>query len=777
MEVAPLSTPGVDDQIDQFAVVLHQQRKKAHEFLSAQQERLRQAENNLAEQLHQIAVEMADDRRQTQQTQEDIARRAAQLQQQSELLEQTKIDLAARQAEWERHLLATAENQQASSEQIKLQQTEMQRQLELLHEQSRILKDDLLAAVNEAESRKTAAHNDEDNRENDNRQLHESMAQELQEQFRILKDDLLAAVNEADNRKDAAHNDDDNRENDCRKLHESMAQELQEQCRILKDDLLAAVNEADNRKGVARNDEDNRENDYRKLHESMAQELQEQCRILKDDLLAAVNEAAQRINDTQKDDNNGDNSYRQMHETMLQELQELRKISADLTDERRNSRLSQEDIAQRIVQVHEEYDNLKKSKIDMAAKQADWEKFYLRLTEQQQSSAEQVKQQQAEWGKYYRVVVEQQKTAAEQIKLQQGEWDKSYREAIVQQQSFLEHIKTQQTEREEYHRVAEESRQSLSEQIRQQQIEWDKLYRAAAEQQISSVEQIRQQQAELEEAFCGTVEQQKSAAEQIKLQQSELQRQLEILQDQCRILKEIPRAVAGAADGLEAAVIIETENDSENRQQHDKTILELQNVQAQNAVLQQQLIQASQTKTGNASKVSAGVLDWEAEKQRILAALENEFEEEKEEDQEEKLNIEDVVRKTDRMLSDKNREIGELRELLESQTNNIGSIAVGASALGQVLDTDALIQEERKNLAALQEEWSEKLRHAEIEISLERAKVARERSQLEEKIRIMEQKSIGQPEGVEDKDSAKKSSGRWLARLGLVDEDYEQKKK
>ena len=83
------------------------------------------------------------------------------------------------------------------------------------------------------------------------------------------------------------------------------------------------------------------------------------------------------------------------------------------------------------------------------------------------------------------------------------------------------------------------------------------------------------------------------------------------------------------------------------------------------------------------AQISSGVLNWEAEKQRILAALEADFEEENEEDREEKLKIQDVIRKTDRVVAEKDREIGELRELLESQTNNIGSMAVGAAALGK----------------------------------------------------------------------------------------------
>ncbi len=159
-----------------------------------------------------------------------------------------------------------------------------------------------------------------------------------------------------------------------------------------------------------------------------------------------------------------------------------------------------------------------------------------------------------------------------------------------------------------------------------------------------------------------------------------------------------------------------------SRRRYEMSIDDLRELKARNEELQEQLARARQGGGGNAGQIPSSVLNWEAEKQRILAALEADFEEEKEEDREEKLKIQDVIRKTDRVVAEKSKEIGELRVLLESQTNNIGSMAVGAAALGQILDNDALIQEERKNLARLQEECRDKLRQAEVEISLERAR-------------------------------------------------------
>ena len=101
----------------------------------------------------------------------------------------------------------------------------------------------------------------------------------------------------------------------------------------------------------------------------------------------------------------------------------------------------------------------------------------------------------------------------------------------------------------------------------------------------------------------------------------------------------------------------------------------------------------------------------------------------------------------------------------------------GSRRAGQILDTDAIIQEERKNLARLQEECRDKLRQAEVEISLERAKIARDRSQLDEKLHVLEQQGIDLTTVNEKKEPAKPPRGRWLARLGLTGSEDEMENK
>jgi chromosome segregation ATPase len=160
-------------------------------------------------------------------------------------------------------------------------------------------------------------------------------------------------------------------------------------------------------------------------------------------------------------------------------------------------------------------------------------------------------------------------------------------------------------------------------------------------------------------------------------------------------------------------------------------------------------------------------MDWEAQKRRLLAALESDDENASEEERKQRLEMEEVIRSTDLAVAEKAREVAELRQLLENQAGNLGAVAVGAAALGEMLDKDALIQEERESLKRLQHDWEQKLRQAEVEISIERAKIARDRALLEERIQGMGGKAESGGSGDPAENAEKTSRGRWRARLGL----------
>jgi hypothetical protein len=162
--------------------------------------------------------------------------------------------------------------------------------------------------------------------------------------------------------------------------------------------------------------------------------------------------------------------------------------------------------------------------------------------------------------------------------------------------------------------------------------------------------------------------------------------------------------------------------------------------------------------------------DWEAQKQRLLASLEDEDGDAGEEARKERLSIESTIRITDEVVADKDREIAELKRLLEDQTSSIGDVAIGAGAVAQLFDADEAIQQERDRLAELKTQWEGKLRQAELEISVQRAKCARERAEIDEhrrELSDLEQRLKELQEASGDDSSAARPKRRWLARLGL----------
>jgi hypothetical protein len=158
----------------------------------------------------------------------------------------------------------------------------------------------------------------------------------------------------------------------------------------------------------------------------------------------------------------------------------------------------------------------------------------------------------------------------------------------------------------------------------------------------------------------------------------------------------------------------------------------------------------------------------------MLAALEASDDEEDTERRQERLRIQDVVRQTDSIVLSKEQEIEELKQLLESQSSSLGSMAVGAAAFAEILSQDEVLQTERDRLRQLQIEWEEKLRQAEIDLSVQRAKIARERVEIEERHRLLQveqaqQVDDGPPPA--DGKPRKPGRGRWLTRLGLKEDD------
>ena len=205
--------------------------------------------------------------------------------------------------------------------------------------------------------------------------------------------------------------------------------------------------------------------------------------------------------------------------------------------------------------------------------------------------------------------------------------------------------------------------------------------------------------------------------------------------------------------------------------------LRKKNDELEERIAQLQVIAATASSSPPARPTSvpaSSSLSWELQKERLLASLESEGELADEHRADEHLKISEVVRMTDEAMRDKDREIEEMRTILQDQSAKVNDVtmandmAIGAAALGQLVDSDPLINEQREHLQKMQEHWEEMLRQAEIELSMERAKLARDRAEIDEKLRVIQQQPHQEgeaPPSVSDKPA----HSRWLSRLGLID--------
>lgn len=118
-------------------------------------------------------------------------------------------------------------------------------------------------------------------------------------------------------------------------------------------------------------------------------------------------------------------------------------------------------------------------------------------------------------------------------------------------------------------------------------------------------------------------------------------------------------------------------------------------------------------------------------------------------------------------LARREQDIADLRHLWEqqSETREEG-VSIGAAGIAEMIDSDELVREERERLQKLQVEWEEKFRQSEIEASLERAKLSRERRELAAKqTQLAEELERARLKDLQA--SEKDGPRKWLSQLGL----------
>ncbi len=159
-------------------------------------------------------------------------------------------------------------------------------------------------------------------------------------------------------------------------------------------------------------------------------------------------------------------------------------------------------------------------------------------------------------------------------------------------------------------------------------------------------------------------------------------------------------------------------------------------------------------------------LSWEQRKQALLQQLEAETHADAPCDPRKVLEIERILEQTTGEIERRDQEISDLKVLIEHQSIAHDGMSIGVAAVAQMMESDSLIVAERLRLKELRDEWEQKQRQAEIEMSMERAKLARERVEIQEKTQRYEDNNPPQTEA-EKQMGKTRSRGNWLARLGL----------
>jgi chromosome segregation ATPase len=193
---------------------------------------------------------------------------------------------------------------------------------------------------------------------------------------------------------------------------------------------------------------------------------------------------------------------------------------------------------------------------------------------------------------------------------------------------------------------------------------------------------------------------------------------------------------------------------------------DVRELKTKNAKLESQLAAAA---SRSHPPADSGGTDWESQKRRLLASLQD-GEEGAAISNHERATIEGTIEITDSVVAEKDRQIAELQAQLAAGNEGAACQLERDAKIKELIDADEVIAEHRKRVRELELEMEQKLRTAELELSVERAKMARQKMELDERRSELESQrqafelaggppSQGQPRR------------RWLAQLGLKDEE------
>src|SRR5205085_9842893 len=133
-------------------------------------------------------------------------------------------------------------------------------------------------------------------------------------------------------------------------------------------------------------------------------------------------------------------------------------------------------------------------------------------------------------------------------------------------------------------------------------------------------------------------------------------------------------------------------------------------LKTKNAKLESQLAAAATAKKPNSNQPDAGNMDWESQKRRMLAALENGDGHSEPVSRQDRITIEGTIEMTDAVVAEKDRQIAELQKQLLATHNQPAHDDEQDEKIKELLDADEVIAQHRKRVRELEREMEEKLR-------------------------------------------------------------------
>ncbi len=248
-----------------------------------------------------------------------------------------------------------------------------------------------------------------------------------------------------------------------------------------------------------------------------------------------------------------------------------------------------------------------------------------------------------------------------------------------------------------------------------------------------------------------------------------LRAERDALAERVEQLEREPQDQSQSADSQEMADL---------QRRFELAVEDVRELKTKNAQLEQQLAQVNKQRPAAAAAAAAGDgMDWESQKRRLLESLESEGESNDPARRKEQATIEGTIRITDEVVASKDDEIASLRAQLEALRAAGGKVGVERErelAIARLIDEDEIIEQHRKRVAQLEREIEEKLRAAELELSVERAKIARQQAELaESRLEIESHRKSGSTTDGETPTSSGPRR-RWLSKLGLSNDDDEK---